>query len=689
MVIFTLFLFAPLTLYFTNILEYSLLLSKIWYIMVLISLAGTVLLTGILTILKQSILRKMVSILFVLGVLFWLQGNIFVWDFGVLDGTEINWKDHRTVSVFEIALWLLLLVFALIKTDTISKISRFGSICILGIQCVSIVFLGINSSDEPEWKKNEITQEGKFEYSNQKNVVILVLDSFQSDIFQEIINEDPKIKSDFEGFTYFRNSLAGFPTTYASVPLILTGQYYDNSIPIQKFIDNAYRSNSLPAILKKYNYQVELYPFVRNTISINETIASNTKEVDLNSQLSQLPNLYHSSFFKYMPVIFKKYFYEKQEITNIHDSDLLFMEGVNKQTKTALKNDTFKFFHIAGAHAPYKLNENLEEVDLSINRTGYKTQAKAAVTITRNYLNSLKHVGVFDQSMIIIVGDHGSGRGINTLSLDNIKIADYEVTNSSLEGSGVPLILVKPFGETKELTISDAPVTLGDVTKTILDELDIHEEVPGMPMFKVKVDEDRKRSFYLYQWSQEYWDNEYLPVMDEYLVTGHSWFQQSWSKSFTKLLPGSAISTLGAYQYGMNIDFGSKGNSEEYKNTGWWTSSENSFTWTVGPAASLDMRIATPKTDLNLITNFQPFITNTIKEQKVNVKINGIKIGEWHAKETGNYELSIPKKMITSTHLKITFEMPNAASPAMFNISDDNRNLGIAMVSLRISEKSQ
>ena len=54
----------------------------------------------------------------------------------------------------------------------------------------------------------------------------------------------------------FRNATGGFPSTAPSIPLILTGRYYDNSVPFQDFVKSTFKSASLPQQLKAANYHV-------------------------------------------------------------------------------------------------------------------------------------------------------------------------------------------------------------------------------------------------------------------------------------------------------------------------------------------------------------------------------------------------------------------------------------------------
>ena len=67
--------------------------------------------------------------------------------------------------------------------------------------------------DEPVWKYQDSSEYPKelYQFSSDTNTIIIILDSYQSDIFQEIINEDEKYRDMFDGFTYYRNRSVDFP----------------------------------------------------------------------------------------------------------------------------------------------------------------------------------------------------------------------------------------------------------------------------------------------------------------------------------------------------------------------------------------------------------------------------------------------------------------------------------------------
>ena len=72
-----------------------------------------------------------------------------------------------------------------------------------------------------------------FELSRTRNVIHIVLDAFQSDVFGEILAEErPKLDRSLSGAVFFANHTGAFPTTIASMPAMLTGKVYRNDRPL-------------------------------------------------------------------------------------------------------------------------------------------------------------------------------------------------------------------------------------------------------------------------------------------------------------------------------------------------------------------------------------------------------------------------------------------------------------------------
>ena len=693
----TLLFFGPSHLYFYNSIEFDFTFAEIFFTLITKTISSLLFVSTILLLFfKSSNFKRIVSVFFVSSFLLWLQGNILVWDYGVLDGTEIKWDEKYLYGIIDSIIWIVLLIVAFLNYSTIYKTVRAGSIAFI---CIQLMSLGIVSLKTPEKQHAKWSEDNscKWSFSSEKNVIILVLDGFRTDTFEEIINEDKYFKDLFDGFTYFRNSVGGFPTTYPSVPLILTGQYYDNSVPIQRFMKKAYCGNSVPRILKEHDYMVYLprKPY----IYCSPDIASNFVPTETSFfKLQNITHLLDSTFFRYSPHFIKKFiFYKTDNLTIAHNNkstikkeantasggknrtrsrkgpvspDLDFIEQMTIGCNLISDHKAFKYYHLRGPHPPFRLNEQLEYENLPNNLSGYVTVARASLKITRLFLNNIKDLGIYDKSMILIIADHGQG---------------YLETPGKLSknmGYVNPLILIKPFSSRGAINVSDAPVALCDIPKTIFEELGLEIYASGYSMFKIKDSINRRRRYLSYKWSKEGFENPYLPEMKEYYVKGMSWLHSSWCRSDRNFLPGKSLKAEVAdkkYAYGDQILFGKGGNSKKYQKYGWNYTDRSKGAWTDGIHASLVLEVDTPKSDIVLTAQLHPFLVKAkIERQRVIVRVNGSDIGEWVVDADGEYKMAISKEHISESQLLwIVFDLPDAIAPKSLGYNPDVRHLSV------------
>lgn len=682
-----LFFFSFLKLYYGNIFEFTFSEEKLTLNLAILTAFSTIILYFILQkIEKNQLYKTIITIILSFNILIWIQGNILVWDYGIFDGEAINWNSFKYSSMIDTSMWIVLItILVILKT----KIFRIKTLIISWLLIISTISLGVdiyNAPEQPSFKSYNLSETNKFNFSKEKNVIVIVLDAFRSDIFKELTTENQQYKNFFDGFTYYQDTISGYPKTYAAIPLMLTGQYYKNDIPIQDFIKKSFLNNSLPKILIENGFETNLFPLLERLIYIDELTASNA--VADNSILikpANIQKLFISTWFRYSPSIIKEKIYKfhiKQDIEFIKNRTMSFLENMNKKGKVDLNIPTFKFYHLNGSHPPLELNENMEYEEMEFSEKNYKRQSEGSLKVINKFFEKLKKLGIYDNSMIVVLSDHGIG-GLDDTS---IKMDENYIDNSTqnifkpqvkpnIKASSLSLLLIKPFESKGILKTSYEPKSTADLPKIILSELKIIDYKPS----------SEQRSFFNFNWDGKYTrlSQEFLPDMEEFKIDGFSWLDNSWTTTHKTYLPKKIVdSSPKEYTLGKKLDFGENGTGLQYLGFGWGNPS-NGLIWSYNPIATISIPTEKIKTDLLLSAFFIPYTTPTTpSKQIINIYIENEKIGSWEASEITTYILKIPKDKINKTKINIKFEIPTATALT----PESKEKLGIALKKLTLSQ---
>ena len=107
------------------------------------------------------------------------------------------------------------------------------------------------------------------------------------------------------------------------------------------------------------------------------------------------------------------------------------------------------------------------------------------------------------------------------------------VNFQELKARAIPLFLIKRMNEQGPLKVSLAPISLGDIPQTIIEELKLHGDISEKgvfkSVFKIKENESRARFFRNYSYSIS--SKDYMTDMVEYQVVGNSWDDSAWNET--------------------------------------------------------------------------------------------------------------------------------------------------------------
>jgi len=561
--VFNLFAFAPTTIYQGNIDEFAIPLPSILVLFVLPALALLLVLSLIGLLLPEKPHRLYISILFVLGVLVWLQGNFLVWEYGLLDGQGIDWSKNMWHGWADGALWAGLLILAALFYRKVYHIAAWGSAIITAVLLGSLL---ITSLQRPEtWTTEEkssrrlIPPEEIFEFSSQSNVIHFILDGFQSDIFMEIISEDfARYSTSLEGFTFFEEATGSFPTTYMAVPAFLSGQIYKNDIPMRRFLDRVNRGKMIFNVLYDSGYETDIvtYPrFIKGTRHSHQyQIAipyGGTRQQNVRSHSALMLDLV---LFRHAPHFLKKYIYNNQTwlvqrvftpknntLNLAYFSHTAFLDDMIEHPSVKRDKPVYKYIHLMTPHFPMVVNKDCVYAGkIPSTRANIKIQAKCALDHFIKLMNKLRNRGLYDSSLIILQSDHGLGQKIEMMNMESAGDGVNFIGNMSLPaiaGSALALMAVKPPHSKDNFKISKAQVSLTDIPATIGSVLNLDEKFDGRPVFGVDPNEVRERRFYYHEWRKKDWQKKYFPRLDEFVIKGSVFDRNSWRLGFTYYPP--------------------------------------------------------------------------------------------------------------------------------------------------------
>lgn len=401
----------------------------------------------------------------------------------------------------------------------------------------------------------------------KQNIIVLMSDTVQSDNFTQALNDYPELYEVFDGFTYYKNALSASSITFASFPSIIGGEYYTPYNVNKRELKHTLAEENSKAIVDIANsfsnagYAVSfgtIFPgdevYIRPYLNKDVLLIPNTdhsawssfykqyyhiKEPDLDSAIP-FGELISLGLFRASPYIFRSRLYQSEGWL-FGDSLLVnhFRYSVNNASKIAsfavLSNinspkPTFKLFHENTEHFPWLLDKDnncMHITDPSIYRSRLMSDKSGLaysnhicyVKNLASWLQWFKDSGIYDNTKIIIVSDHGNGGHGAPL----IDFPRRELRNSHI------FFLVKEFGAKGKLKIDDTTfVSNSDAMAVACDE--INSECPRiLPSVIRKPMLDRELIFTLVDGGSGRQTNTKFDIILQYKVKNNIFDLNNWT----------------------------------------------------------------------------------------------------------------------------------------------------------------
>lgn len=403
-----------------------------------------------------------------------------------------------------------------IKYNKIKLLNTVFLITALSLALVFAVYNAKISKAYTAYKKSgggEQTQDIKSVYhlsKTGKNIVVIMMDRAESAYLPLIFDEFRELKSKFTGFTFYPNTVSYNQGTLLGAPPLYGGYDYTplemNKRKSEKLVDKHTQALLLmPRILSEqagFNVTVsdlswagykwipdmsiaDPYPLITafNTERRYSDIWVREHPNNIKAGMTQgaiKRNLLYFSIFKAVPTYLRDIVYDDGAWWSSDDSTTDVMEFIDyysvlyylpKLTAFDGEGNTFTMFANNTTHSGQELSppdyepstKALDDTDDSFpsiwgNIAMYRLLGK--------WLDTLKEAGVYDNTRIIIVADHGIGKD-EAFCISPYKGWKYDLSYNPDHNN--PLLLVKDFGAASDMGINYRFMTNADVPQLVFD----------------------------------------------------------------------------------------------------------------------------------------------------------------------------------------------------------------------------
>lgn len=540
----TICFFGPFEIYGNNMSEFKFVLWDFWFLCGVLALAGAAVLFGLLMLVRGRAFDVCFGLIFGLSLMFFVQGNYLSLGVDSLAGDGVG----ETISVAEIVInliiWLLVVAGCVVAMlllnrfrDVVRLVSTVAVIALVGMTVISFIVISLSTdvyATEKTGYQGDVTIDNEVltvknldTLATDENIVVFIVDRFDHTYYDKAMQDCPEVFDDLDGFTHFDDYVTLYPRTYPGVPHILTGVEVDFTITRPEYMQNAYSSSPYWTALKEEGFDINVYTDTfygyENATYMRDFVSNTSGNVSF--KIIDRPNLsldmIRISLYRYIPFLMRatlgnvstpmydKYVeYDMEQDVYTTDMKDVYEEMTDDEFTFRKSKRGVSFIHIMGCHTPNAYGPDFGEVT-SEERNDTNVAMKQSFKIISAYINEMKRLGVYEESTILILGDHCS------IGSDTVPPFRPHVTT----------LIAKPAGVAEgELKESKAQVGAQDVFATVLTAAGSDKAKDfGENIFDVPEDEDRIRRYYFQMVEGTFYEGNYLNAELEVVGPGNDY----------------------------------------------------------------------------------------------------------------------------------------------------------------------
>lgn len=364
-------------------------------------------------------------------------------------------------------IWAGLLALAHRLPAVVGRFATFAAVGMAGM----VIYTAIVSWDGRSLTPVELSAS----YSRDKNVVVLVLDKLQGEVFAGVLEKEPALAGELRGFTWYPRTKAVARSTYLSLPAMHTGSTYEDGQPLGEWFHRSIAEKSFVNLLADGGFDTTVvYPVPELSACPERTkdcIDGATVGTGLaERRRNEAQVVLQHALLQVAPGPAKAWFAPDEAAAGEEDEEdedgsrrtgiaaaviegNVVLDALAARVTADAPRPTFRMVHVLSTHSPIVADAQCNYRPGGWTRDNATGQARCAFRKVRAWLRALDAAGVYDNTAIVVLSDHGGGF---TAPGKNQAV-----------GYANAFLMVKPAGATGDLATSDRPTSLRDVGATV------------------------------------------------------------------------------------------------------------------------------------------------------------------------------------------------------------------------------
>lgn len=619
---------------------------------------------------------------FVAAALVWTSGYLLVLKMGPLDGRTIELNVPLSFTLLSTVALLFTGAAALVLAIRAPR-TAIVPVLILNIAALGTTHSRVSSAPKLVSRPSNVNVAPLFSFSRTSNVLVIILDSFQSDVFDAIIQKDSRLRRDLDGFQFFPDTVGPAVSTYLALPAIHSGKIYDGKRKVSAIYADDVHAGSFFAALARAGYNTTATGSIgcaagAKCFPAQAVYGQGTSA----SRRSEYNRLLDVALVRVAPAALKRTVFNNgsglfqnrdhpAEASDWASQGLqtlqVFAENVNTSSQAA----TAKLIHVATSHPPVYLGPDCRPLPKPepATRNNMLPQCRCAMSALVSILASLKEHKVYDNTDIFIIGDHGENfpsPGESDASASAWRAA---------VGAANPLLLWKPKNRRGALEFNSSQVQLADLAATICEGTGACSGLPGTPL-----DRERgqpSRTTVAYEWKTELWTADTISGLRWYSIDGPISMPASWRRINAPRLP------IGTW-----VEFAGKPDARSYLDWG-WSNIENWGVWSDAYISGVSFSLpALPTRSHRFTARLRAFVVRQHPEISVSVLANMQPVAKWDLEAPArdlDLSIDLPASVWSGDGtVSLLFNIDKPQSPTALGLGKDSRMLGIGLKGIRI-----